>query len=110
MNFHWSIFIDLGIISAALLIATLIRARVRFFQKYLIPNSLTAGFLLLPFYNYLAPLLGLGTGGLENMIYHLLNISFISMSLRKAPQRTSGKSVFSTAITVMARSQPEAEW
>jgi hypothetical protein len=33
MNFSWQIFIDLGLISAALLLATLIRAKVRFFQR-----------------------------------------------------------------------------
>ena len=70
MDFEWSYFIDLGLISLALLLATFIRAKVRFFQKFLIPNALTAGFILLPFYNYLAPLLGITTGGLESLIYH----------------------------------------
>jgi Na+/glutamate symporter len=36
MNFSWSILIDLGIVSLALLVAALIRARIYFFQKYLI--------------------------------------------------------------------------
>jgi ESS family glutamate:Na+ symporter len=82
MDFPWSIFVDLGIISFSLLIATVLRARVRFFQRYLIPNSLTAGFFLLFFYNYAAPHLGLDTRGLEALIYHLLNISFVAMTLR----------------------------
>ncbi len=82
MNFPWRIFIDLGIISLALLISTVIRARVRFFQRFLIPNSLTAGFLLLFFYNYAAPSFGLGMDGLGALAYHLLNISFVAMTLR----------------------------
>ena len=49
MNFPWNMFLDLGVISIALLLATFLRARINFFQKYLIPNALTAGFLLLPF-------------------------------------------------------------
>ncbi len=82
MNFPWRIFVDLGIISAALLIATVVRAKVRFFQRYLIPNSLTAGFLLLFFYNYAGPLFGLDMEGLGALAYHLLNISFVAMVLR----------------------------
>jgi ESS family glutamate:Na+ symporter len=103
MNFSWQIFIDLGLISVALLLATLIRARVRFFQKFLIPNSLTAGFILLPFYNFLAPRLGLGTSGLENLVYHLLSISFISMSLRKSPGKGAGRRIFSTSVAIISQ-------
>lgn len=102
MNFSWTLFIDLGIIAFALLVATVIRAKVPFFQKYLIPNAITAGFILLPFYNYLAPLLGLGTKGLENLVYHLLTISFISMSLKAGTMKGSGRRVFATAVTVIS--------
>ena len=103
MNFSWQIFVDLGLISAALLLATLIRAKVRFFQRFLIPNSLTAGFILLPVYNFLAPRMGLPTSGLENLVYHLLAISFISMTLRKAPSRGAGKRIFSTAVAIISQ-------
>ena len=82
MDFSWSLFIDLGIIAAALLIATLVRAKVHFFHKYLIPNALTAGFLLLLFYNFLAPLVGHSADGLGQIVYHLLSISFIAITLR----------------------------
>lgn len=102
MNFSWTLFIDLGLIAFALLIATVIRAKVPFFQKYLIPNAITAGFILLPFYNFLAPLLGFGTGGLENLVYHLLTISFISMSLKSGSIKGSGRRVFATAVTVIS--------
>ena len=84
MEFEWSFFIDVGIVSVALLLATLIRAKVRFFQKFLIPNALTAGFILLPFYNFVGPLLGLGQNGLGEIVFHLLSISFISMMASKS--------------------------
>ena len=103
MTFSWSIFLDLGVISCALLVATLIRARIRFFQKYLIPNSLTAGFLLLPFYNFFAPLVGMGTGGLENLVYHLLSLSFVAMTLRKSQSPGTGRRAFSTAVTILSQ-------
>ena len=101
MSFSWTFFIDLGAIAIALLIATFIRAKLRFFQRFLIPNALTAGFLLLFFYNYAAPHLGIGTNGLGELVYHLLSISFISMSLRKSPKGKKKDSVFSMSIGVM---------
>lgn len=90
MDFSWKIVIDAGAISIALLFATLLRAKVRFFQKFLIPNALTAGFLLLPVYNYLFPTLGYDQNKLGELVYHLLNISFIAMSLRSSPPKLKG--------------------
>ncbi|MDC7220070.1 MAG: sodium:glutamate symporter [Spirochaetales bacterium] len=102
MEFEWTIFLDIGVISLALLVGTLIRTKVGFFQKYLIPNNLTAGFLLLPYYNWVAPAMGLDTVNLENIVFHFLNISFISMILRVSPKRSSKKNpdVMATAVTL----------
>ena len=90
MDFSWKVIIDAGLISAALLMATLIRSKVRFFQKYLIPNALTAGFILLPVYNFVLPAVGYKMNNLGDLVYHLLNISFISMSLRSSPPKAKG--------------------
>lgn len=102
MEFNWSFFIDLGIISVALLVATLIRAKVRFFQRFLIPNALTAGFILLPFYNFAAPALGISSAGLGEVVYHLLSISFVAMMLRpsdRSRSRSAGGPIrFATAV------------
>jgi len=103
MAFEWSIIIDLGILSISLLIATLLRAKINFFQKYLIPNALTAGFIALPFYNFIAPQLEMNTKGLGNLVYHLLCISFIAMTLRKSDKKSSGKQVLSTALSLLTQ-------
>jgi glutamate:Na+ symporter, ESS family len=89
MEFSWKVVIDAGCISVALLVATFIRSKVPFFQRFLIPNALTAGFILLPFYNYLFPALGYTEQNLGQLVYHLLNISFIAMTLRAAPKGAS---------------------
>ncbi|MDC7233136.1 MAG: sodium:glutamate symporter [Spirochaetales bacterium] len=104
MNFHWTFIIDLGIISLALLMGTLIRSKVRFFQRFLIPNSLTAGFILLVFYNWIGPLWGWTTVSLENMVFHFLNISFIAMILRVGKKvKSDKKAVFSMATSLVAQ-------
>jgi len=105
MNFPWNLFLDLGVISIALLLATYLRARVSFFQKYLIPNALTAGFILLPFYNFVAPHVGMSEIGLGAIVYHLLSISFIAMSLRKPTfEKNKGdRGVIGTSISIISQ-------
>jgi glutamate:Na+ symporter, ESS family len=102
MEFEWTFFLDIGVISFALLVGTLIRTRVKFFQQYLIPNNLTAGFLLLPYYNWVAPALGFDTLNLENIVFHFLNLSFISMILRVSSKRGRKRNpdVLATAVTL----------
>lgn len=103
MEFHWQIFSDLGIVSVALLAATALRAKVRFLQRFLIPNALTAGFLLLVFYNWIAPALGLSAQMLEHLVFHLLGLSFIAMSLRQAPPRRGEHEVVSVALMLLTQ-------
>lgn len=104
MNFSWHIFVNLGILSLALLIATVIRARVKFFQKYLIPNALTAGFLVLPFYNFLLPHVGFSSVQLGEITYHFLGLSFIALGLRTPPKgEKRGPAVFQTSIGIISQ-------
>ena len=92
MDFSWKIVIDAGAVSIALLFATIIRAKIRLFQRFMIPNAITAGFILLPFYNYVYPHLGYGSHKLGELVYHLLNISFVAMTLRAGTTSVRKKS------------------
>ena len=105
MDFSWGLVLDLGIISIALLISTYIRAKIPFFQKFLIPNALTAGFILLLFYNFILPNIQLTTDRFGEMVYHLLNVSFIAMILRKPPEKTNKGSspIFATSVSVLSQ-------
>ena len=103
MSFAWALFVDLGIIAAALAIATLLRARIGVFQSFLIPNAIIAGLLLLPFYNWLAPLLGIGRDGLQNLVFHLLNLTFIAIALRPSPPRRQSRGVLGTATVIISQ-------
>ncbi|RQW04009.1 sodium:glutamate symporter, partial [candidate division KSB1 bacterium] len=104
MNFSWHIFVNLGILSAALLLGTLLRARIKFFQKYLIPNALTAGFLVLPLYNFLLPKVGLSPFQLGEITYHFLGLSFIALGLRTPPRKEKrGPVIFQTSIAIISQ-------
>ena len=83
----FSYIIHFGIISAALLLGAFLRSRIRFLQKYLIPSSIIGGFVLLFFYNYAAPHLNLNSDFLGDLVYHLLNVSFIAMMLRTPEEK-----------------------
>jgi ESS family glutamate:Na+ symporter len=87
MDFPWLLFLDLGIVAAALLVATALRYHLGFLQRFLIPNAITAGLLLMLFYNVAGPRLGLDTGRLEALAYHLLNLSFVAMTLRRPAEK-----------------------
>jgi len=105
MDFSWGLILDFGIISIALLLSTFIRSRVPFFQKYLIPNALTAGFILLIMYNFVFPALELTTVRFGEMVYHLLNVSFIAMTLRKPPPKEAqgNSAIFATSVAVLSQ-------
>ena len=104
MTFSWQFLLDMGILGMALMIATWMRSKIRLFQRFLIPNSLTAGFLLFPLYNWVFPRLGMNTMSLENIVFHFLNLSFIAMTLRVSHEkRTSSRDVFATANMVLSQ-------
>ncbi len=105
MGFSWSIFVDLGIIAVAMLAATALRVRVRLLQRFLVPNALTAGLLLLPLYNFVFPHLGMTTANLEMLTYHLLSIAFVAMAIRpSAPGGEKGDGrIFGTSVSIIAQ-------
>jgi len=105
MTFSWTFFIDIGMISLALLAATWLRSKIFFIQKFLIPNSIIAGFLLLPLYNFVLPHLGLSSLGLGELAYHMLSVSFISITLRtnKWSNRKRGKNIFATSVIIISQ-------
>src|SRR5690554_4011563 len=103
-HMNWNYVIHIGIISLALLAAALIRARVRFFQRFLIPAPIIGGVFLLVFYNFLAPLWDLRSDYLGELVYHLLNVSFIAMMLRVTGKRKAdgkGKRMLGQNVTAV---------
>jgi len=102
LNFQWNFFIDFGILSLGLLMASFLRYKIRFLQKYLIPNSLTAGFMILIFYNIFANKNVISADNLGTIVYHFLSISFIAMTLKESPKRkTGGPALFSNSVALI---------
>jgi ESS family glutamate:Na+ symporter len=66
-------------LAAMLLLGVLLRAKIPFFQKYLIPSCLIGGILGLVLVNI--GVLRSSVSNLETFAYHFFNISFISVGL-----------------------------
>lgn len=83
----WNIIIQLGFIAAAILVASLLRQKIKFFRKSMLPVAVLGGFLLL-----ILKILGVITldgAMLEMIVYHCIAIGFIAMSLRVSAAKKS---------------------
>lgn len=83
----WTLFVDVGIISALLLIGKLLRVKIKFIQKLFIPPSLLAGFLGLALGPHGFDLIPLST---YTGVYAGILIAFIFGSLPLTSQKTKG--------------------
>ncbi len=83
------LLIDFAIVSTLLLTGTLLRRYVGFFQRFLIPNSLIAGFLGLILGVELLGIIPFEPVRMGAYVYHLLALTFISVGLHKSEQKHS---------------------
>lgn len=121
VNFYdpgiWGPVLLVGVLFASLILANIIKTKVPFFKKQLIPNSVMGGIIILVisticFYTkgtYLFNLpvfsqAGRGNSILEVLTYHCLGIGFVAMTLRpsesKVTKKRSGEVISSGALTV----------
>ena len=76
----WSAIIQLGIIAATILVANVLRRKIPFIRRTLMPTAVLGGFLLLVVRN--TNLMEIDTTFLEMITYHCIAIGFIALSLR----------------------------
>ena len=96
----WSFLIQIFILIAALLLGNIVRRKIFFIRKSLIPTSLLGGLLililkLLPFYDNVV-----NQATMEIITYHALGIGFIALGLKQAKdsQKTSAGKVVETGL------------
>ncbi len=85
----WNIIIQLGLIAVAILAANLLRSKVTFIRRAMMPVAVMAGFLLLIF-KYTG-LIRIDGSIMEILVYHGIALGFIAMSLRVPPEKEKGK-------------------
>lgn len=99
----WSILIQLGIILFAIMLANIIRFKIKKVKNTLLPTSVIAGTFIFLF--KFIPVVGdfIDTSLMELLTYHCLGLGFIALSLKTITKsRDSNKKVvlFSGLITV----------
>ena len=84
----WGFVLQLGIIASVMLVANILRRKIAFFRKSLIPTAVLAGFLMLLL--RLTNLVYISSSLMEMITYHGIAIGFIAMSLQ-VPDKPAGK-------------------
>ncbi|MCR4742805.1 MAG: hypothetical protein K5866_08070 [Treponema sp.] len=92
----WNSILQIGIIAFIVIISNVLRLKVPFVKKTLMPTAVLGGFLLLGL-KYL-DIIRIDTNFLEILTYHCLGIGFIALSLRVSKKDDSSKSDFRTAV------------
>lgn len=101
MNSEWYYVLDILFLSLFLGIAQYLKRTFKFFQKYLIPTSIIAGFIgmfLGPEFLNLTPF---DSDRLGTIIYHLMSIGFIALTLKER-NRDTGKNVVNTGFFIVS--------
>lgn len=91
-----------GYLSMALLIGVFIRSQLRFFQKYLIPACIIAGFIMLILGPGLLNIVSLPpSGDIEFLVYNLLTAIFIIVGFRGFnPEKAKDKETIKTTAVI----------
>ena len=86
----WSPLIQLGIIAMLILLANILRRKISFIRKSLMPTAVLAGFMMLLL--KMLDIVPINTNFLEGITYHAIALGFIASSLR-APEKGNGEGV-----------------
>lgn len=82
----WNFIIQMGFICGVLVIGNVLRLKLPFIKKTMMPTSVLSGFLLL--FLRIANILPIDVKFLEMVTYHGIALGFIAMSLRIAEKNT----------------------
>ena len=100
----WAFMVQLGLLLLFLVLGNILRRKIPFIRRSLIPTSLLGGLLilllkLLPFYDNMV-----NQATMEIITYHALGIGFIALGLKQAKdsQKTSAGKVMETGILTAA--------
>lgn len=94
----WTDFFKvIAVFSILLLSATFLRAKIKFLQNFYVPNSVIAGILGFILFSFSSKIFNITSVNFNNYIYHLLGITFISLSLKKS-EESKGKDALRTSF------------
>ncbi|MDD3656486.1 MAG: sodium:glutamate symporter [Atribacterota bacterium] len=101
MNENWSLVIDFLWLSLFIGIGVFFKRKVFFFQKFLFPTAIIAGFIGLLLGREALQLVDLDRERLGSLVYHLMAIGFISIALKKREHLRS-RDIFNSGVYIVS--------
>ena len=99
MDELWLAILDFAWIAMFFIFATTLKSRIPFFQRFIIPTSIIAGFIGLIIGPNLLGLIAFDIVRLGNIVYHLMAIGFIALSLKER-DRKKNKDIVSSGMLI----------
>ena len=96
----WSTVLQFTFLFTLLGISLIIKAKIKFFKKHLVPTALFGGFLGLVLGPEILGWVPFDRLALEKMIYHFMAIGFISMALKKR-EKKSTENITNTGFAIV---------
>ena len=82
MEIFWDTVKDFLFLSLFLIIAIILKSKIKFFQRFLIPTAIIGGFIGLILGSGVLKLIKLSPDNLGKLDYHLMAIGFIALALK----------------------------
>jgi len=82
MEIFWDTVKDFLFLSLFLIIAIILKSKIKFFQRFLIPTAIIGGFIGLILGSEVLKLIKLSPDSLGKLVYHLMAIGFIALALK----------------------------
>ena len=102
-NGTWAFIAQMGILFGAVIIANILRRKIPFIRKSLLPSAVIGGLLIL-LLKLIPPVKAfINEGFMEIVAYHCLGLGFISMTLKDSGKKQPGQgmTIFKTGATVV---------
>jgi len=101
MNNSWTIVLDFSFLSLFIIIAILLKAKLKTLSKLIIPTSILAGFIGLFMGPEILNIVPLDSERLGRIVYHLMAIGFISLSLKERESKRN-KTIVNSGIYIVS--------
>jgi len=101
MNQNWLFVTDFLWLSLFIGIGVFFKRKIYFFQKYLFPTAIIAGFIGLFLGPEVLNLIKLDSNRLGNLVYHLMAIGFISIALKKR-EHIHSRDIFNSGVYIVS--------
>jgi glutamate:Na+ symporter, ESS family len=104
IELFWEYVRNFIFLSLFLLAAIIIKSRVKFLQKYLVPTAIIGGFIGLILGPEVSKLINFDPGTMGVLIYHLMAIGFIALALKDRQKRAADEkgNVLKTGVGIIS--------